>query len=157
MLMYCKKCGRTVMDSKKCDICGSIIFKVPDKYLLEFEGKLYENNLDKNKKDQFIEECIKSSPEFDEELFNKRDKIKAENDRRYEESMAIGKAILQGADPDIAFKTGGKNIPKCPICGSVSLSKISNVGKAASVGLFGIFGAGDLGKTWKCNNCGSKF
>lgn len=25
------------------------------------------------------------------------------------------------------------------------------------IGLFGIFGAGDLGKTWKCNNCGSKW
>lgn len=49
------------------------------------------------------------------------------------------------------------NIPKCPICGSTNLSKISGMKKAAKIGLFGIFGAGDLGKTWKCNNCGSKF
>ena len=49
------------------------------------------------------------------------------------------------------------NKPKCPICGSTNLSKLSNVGKAAKIGLFGILGAGDLGKTWKCNNCGSKF
>lgn len=49
------------------------------------------------------------------------------------------------------------NKPKCPICGSMNLTKISTVGKVAKVGFFGIFGAGDIGKTWKCNNCGSKF
>ena len=50
-----------------------------------------------------------------------------------------------------------KNKPKCPTCGNTNLHKISSVGKAAKVGLLGIFWAGDLGKTWKCNNCGSKF
>lgn len=49
------------------------------------------------------------------------------------------------------------NIPKCPICQSTSLSKISTTHKAGKIALFGIFGAGDIGKTWKCNNCGSKF
>lgn len=53
-----------------------------------------------------------------------------------------------------------KNIPKiiCPICQSTNLSKISITSKAVKIGLFGIFGAiDDAGKTWKCNNCGSKF
>lgn len=50
-----------------------------------------------------------------------------------------------------------ENIPKCPICFSTNLSKISSLKKATKIGLFGIFGAGDVGKTWKCNNCGSKF
>ena len=50
-----------------------------------------------------------------------------------------------------------QNIPKCPICQSTNLSKITNTRKAGKIALFGIFGAGDLGKTWKCNNCGSKF
>ena len=50
-----------------------------------------------------------------------------------------------------------QNIPKCPICQSTNLSKITNTRKAGKIALFGIFGAGDSGKTWKCNNCGSKF
>lgn len=50
-----------------------------------------------------------------------------------------------------------RNIPRCPICGSTSLTKISAAKKAAKIGFFGIFGAGDIGKTWKCNHCGSKF
>ena len=50
-----------------------------------------------------------------------------------------------------------KSIPKCPICQSENLSKISTTKKIAKVAMFGIFGMGDNGKNWKCNNCGSKF
>ena len=53
--------------------------------------------------------------------------------------------------------TQQQNIPKCPICQSTNLSKITAVQKAGKIALFGIFGMGDNGKTWKCNNCGSKF
>ena len=49
------------------------------------------------------------------------------------------------------------NTPKCPICQSTNLSKITTIQKAGKIALFGIFGMGDNGKTWKCNNCGSKF
>ena len=52
--------------------------------------------------------------------------------------------------------TQQQNIPKCPICQSTNLSKITIVQKAGKIALFGIFGMGDNGKTWKCNNCGSK-
>lgn len=49
------------------------------------------------------------------------------------------------------------NKPKCPICQSTNLSKISTTKKVAKIAAFGVFGMGDNGKTWKCNNCGSKF
>lgn len=49
------------------------------------------------------------------------------------------------------------NIPHCPICNSTNLSKITTTKKVAKIAAFGIFGMGDNGKTWKCNNCGSKF
>lgn len=49
------------------------------------------------------------------------------------------------------------NKPKCPICGSTNLSKILATKKAMKIAAFGIFGMGDNGKTWKCNNCDSKF
>lgn len=47
--------------------------------------------------------------------------------------------------------------PKCPICGSTNLSKISALTKAAKISAFGIYGAGDIGKTYKCDNCGARF
>lgn len=49
------------------------------------------------------------------------------------------------------------NKPKCPICGSKNLSKIKTIEKVMKIAAFGIYGMGDNGKTYKCNNCGSKF
>ncbi len=161
MLMYCKKCGDLSIgypwqNDKKCCVCKSPVYPVPEKYLLFFDGEIYDNNLDKTKKDQFIEECVKSSSEFDQKLFDEHDAIVDKIIKKNEKIEAISDAIAQGAEPKIAFKTAG-NIPHCPICGSAKLSKISGAKKAVKIGLFGIFGACDLGKTWKCENCGSKF
>lgn len=49
------------------------------------------------------------------------------------------------------------NKPHCPICNSTNLSKITTTHKVVKIAAFGIFGMGDNGKTWKCNNCGSRF
>lgn len=48
-------------------------------------------------------------------------------------------------------------MPKCPICGSTNLSKITTAHKVGKVMMLGVFGMGDNGKTWKCDNCGSRF
>ena len=149
MLMYCKKCGRLIQDSKKCDICGSVTYQVPTQYLMKDVDFLIDSKLE----DQFIEECVKSSPEFDEYLFNNRDRIKAQKSAEYERDMAIGDAIRQGADVKTAFRNGGQNIPKCPTCGSLNVHHISGGERVASVGFFGIFSK-KINKTFKCGNCG---
>lgn len=149
MLMYCKKCGRLIQDSKKCDICGSVTYQVPTQYLMKDVDFLIDSKLE----DQFIEECIKSSPEFDEYLFNNRDRIKAQKSAEYERDMAIGDAIRQGADVKTAFRNGGQNMPKCPTCGSLNVRHISGGERVASVGFFGIFSK-KINKTFKCGNCG---
>lgn len=149
MLMYCKKCGRLVQDSKKCDICGSVTYQVPTQYLMKDVDFLIDSKLE----DQFIEECVKSSPEFDEYLFNNRDRIKAQKSAEYERDMAIGEAIRQGADVKTAFRNGGQNMPKCPTCGSLNVRHISDGERVASIGFFGIFSK-KINKTFKCGNCG---
>lgn len=153
-IVYCKKCGQQTIeflpgkDSRKCNVCGFTFVEAPEEITLERwlneDGK------------QAIEEIVKASPEFDPYYFEHRDEIIAKESAEFERKMAIGRAIQEGARPDVALKTNGQ-VPHCPICGSANLSKISAVKKAAKVGFFGLFGAGDLGKTWKCNNCGSKF
>lgn len=50
-----------------------------------------------------------------------------------------------------------ENMPKCPICSSTKIHKISLTNKAASALTFGIFAAGHVSKTWKCDICGAKF
>ena len=47
--------------------------------------------------------------------------------------------------------------PKCPFCGSNNLVKISATKSFLKIATFGLAGAGDVGKAWKCANCGSKF
>ena len=46
------------------------------------------------------------------------------------------------------------NVPKCPSCGSSNISKIGVVNRAVSVGIFGL-ASSKIGKTHKCNNCGT--
>lgn len=50
-----------------------------------------------------------------------------------------------------------ENIPKCPICASTKIHKISITNKTASALTFGIFAAGHVSKTYKCDICGTKF
>ena len=149
MLMYCKKCGRVVQRAKICDICGSVTYQVPTQYLMKDVDFLIDSKLE----DQFIEECVKSSPEFDEYLFNNRDRIKAQKSAEYERDMAIGDAIRQGADVKTAFRNGGQNIHKCLTCGSLNVRHISGGERVTSVGFFGIFSK-KINKTFKCGNCG---
>lgn len=49
------------------------------------------------------------------------------------------------------------NFPKCPICHSTKIHKISMANKAASALTVGIFAVGHVSKTYKCDVCGSKF
>ena len=46
---------------------------------------------------------------------------------------------------------------KCLYCQSTNTKKISNVSKAGSVAVFGVFAAGKVSKQWHCNNCKSDF
>lgn len=49
-----------------------------------------------------------------------------------------------------------KNI-ECPYCHSKDTKKISNLSKASSVALFGVFALGKTSKQWHCYNCNSDF
>lgn len=49
------------------------------------------------------------------------------------------------------------NVPKCPICSSIKIRKISLTNKAASTMAFGVLAAGHVSKTYKCDTCGAKF
>lgn len=46
-----------------------------------------------------------------------------------------------------------KIIPKCPICGSTNINKITGTERAVSVIGFGIFSK-KINKSYKCKHCG---
>lgn len=49
-----------------------------------------------------------------------------------------------------------KYILKCPTCGSPNIKKISELSKAGSVTLWGIFSR-KVHKQWHCDNCGREW
>lgn len=79
-LVYCKKCGRVVEGvdynghqdpNCKCDCCGSQTYPVPEKYWLDGLDFLITNDSEK----LLREELVKTSSEFDQYLFDNREKI----------------------------------------------------------------------------------
>lgn len=156
-LMYCKKCGRVMQgfddDNCKlpcyCDCCKAVTYPVPEEYLVSKLVPIIKDSVEQD----FIEKLVKTSPEFDQQLFDNRDKILSQKNAEYNRVMSIGKAIQNGANPKEALK-GNFNVTKCPSCGSTNISKIGFVNRAVSVGIFGL-ASGKIGKTHKCNSCGT--
>ena len=91
VLCYCKKCGRIVQKTpnKKwyCDYCNSKVYAIPDEYL-EGKSKLF---LKDDLKEQFINDYIKSSPKFDQYLFDHRDADLAARRKKRERELEIAK------------------------------------------------------------------
>ena len=144
MLYYCKKCGRQIgfesWDKRKriCSICNSQMYEIPHEYIDNFRWR------DGDGKQAVIEELVKTSPEFDQYLFDHRDEILAKQSAEFNAKMAIGKAIVEEQS----------RVPKCPSCGSFEVSKISVFNRMVSTHFFGL--ASDaIGKTHRCNHCGT--
>lgn len=151
MFYYCGHCGwiigkKIIKDNDRiCEVCSEKLREVPVEYLTS-SGLLF---VSQDKRKEFIETVIKTAPEFDPNLFEQHEHILNEKKSSLKEQI----------DMEIAANRGDEKNEKicCPICGSRKLSRISNVKKVAKVYAFGIFGVGDLGRTWKCNHCGVKF
>ena len=143
MLCYCKKCGRIILfiieDKLECDCCHSKVSPVPDEFLVG-KSKMVIN---KNLKQQFINEYIKTSPEFDQYIFDHRDEILAKQSAEFDAKMAHGKAILEEQS----------RVPKCPTCQSTNIRKMCGIERGVSIYAFGIFSK-KVNKTFKCQNCG---
>lgn len=160
--VFCDKCGRVFFGDpdllekgmEYCDVCGNNMLHVPEKYIRSDEILTDKASNERiNEPHGLIEELVKTSPNFDQYYFDHRDEILAKKTAQMERALTVGKAILDGADPKIAFKNAGKNLPKCPTCGSLSVEKIGGLERAASVGFWGLF-SNKINKTYKCKNCG---
>lgn len=143
--LFCKKCGRTLWtlndNQKNCDCCDSIMFDIPNKYIDNFRWR------DGDGKQALIEELIKTSPEFDQYLFDHRDEILAKQSVEFNAKMEHGREVLEEASRKVT----------CSYCGSSNVKKITIVNKAVHTSIFGIWSIGRNAKNYHCNNCGSDF
>lgn len=144
MLCYCKKCGRIVQEEynnseQKCDYCNNNLEYIPQQFLIGKRGIAINDEL----KDQFINDYIKSSPEFNQYLFEHREEDMFNKRMSDRAKLAHGASILEEQN----------RVPKCPTCGSTNIRKMGGVERGASIAAFGIFGK-KINKTFKCGNCG---
>lgn len=88
--------------------------------------------------------------------------VQNDRERFYRTSQYHKNQIGKQQDKNLARMQKEKDkencIPKCPICGSLNINKITIGSRAVKTAAFGIAGAvDDAGKAWKCGNCGSRF
>lgn len=144
-LDYCPKCGRALFkdacypEGQRCDLCNTMMLDVPDKYFGDNPFLLTDEMEQK-----LFEELVIPSPEFDQALFDSRDERVARNSAAYDAMMAHGRAIAEERS----------RVARCPSCGSANVSQIGTFSRMVSTGLFGL-ASSKIGKTHKCNNCGT--
>lgn len=182
-VMYCERCGWVgyVLFKKKCKYCNTkmrlLSEEIKEKYNIfddswsEILVKInsYHDTIDEelalreelnSRTNNFIQNELANSQIFSIEAYNiqmgKRcntDKVLAEFHQKQiiEQQNKINQETQKILDKQNC-------VPKCPICSSTNIKKITMTTRAVKTATFGIAGAvDDAGKTYKCNNCGSKF
>lgn len=88
--------------------------------------------------------------------FETLNKIKLEReikDKEYEKKHPIRQRHFQSYSKP---KTVEDNLPKCPICGSTDLKKLSALDRGVSAFMWGL-GSNKIGKTYECQKCKATF
>lgn len=175
---FCKQCGYSCVVSvltqissrlvgrgspKICPNCNIKITKLPSdiagKYNCFSGLKLYSIDwLDSRQ--LFIQEYVSQFSEFQPELYQKELMRLQESAERYFQYKEEQEEEYMSKINQQARKILDKQncIPKCPVCGSTNIKKITMTTRAVKTATFGVVGAvDDAGKTYKCENCGSKF
>lgn len=171
---YCERCGKlSEIGLFGCSNCPNVIRLTKAKYSVEHYQQIaveqYGLNCEFAWKKVLFETEISESPYFDMSNINNSTLFILQNieERLYPDDPSLrkyGDCTPHENKEEIAFSPDlhldqsyeHNNIPKCPICGSTNIQKISRVKKATSAILFGIFST-DIGKTFECKNCGMKF
>ena len=129
IVKYCPCCGDIeyngeINDNKCCKFCGTT---------LKNTSFTFKDIIGNEENDKKLEEMIISSPEYNENL----------REKRHSQSTLFG-----------GSKTSATSSVHCPYCKSTNVSRLSTVGKVFSVGLLGL-ASNKVGKQWHCNNCNS--
>ena len=169
--MYCPKCGGRVSAFLrcKCDYCKKqpmlnmpLEWKAKDFYYEENPIDWFKLSYEERRRieeESFIPFLREHESRFSEEAYQNRLKKEAlENDKDLKRKEKIAKEDEEYYRRQrIEWDRRAKYTPRCPICGSPRIKKISAITKAGGVALFGPLGMRKAMKQWHCEDCGSDF
>lgn len=146
----CKSCGAISFNKEDiCPVCNIPLITVPF-----FTGRKIDN-LGGEDRDKYIEEItgqklnpimVQKRKDYLKKIYKEQKEILQKRIRKSEESRINEYQQKYLAEHNI----------HCPYCHSTNVTKIGTVNRAVSVGMFGL-ASSKIGKTHKCNNCGSKW
>lgn len=156
-IFYCPKCGKIEFpspfqhDDNHCEVCGHELLIPNDKY--EFNLKYYKNGINvvtgktlEQNQQRLFEEVIKPNPEFEPNLYAKKDEIIKQ---KQEQEMNEFRRQTGGAswvDDKVVNK------PKCPHCNSTNIKPIGTGERIGSIAMLGMFSK-KINKSFKCLDC----
>ena len=147
-MMYCPKCGYITYKPKikpqtaeQCPYCHTVVINaLHNREYYERQAEEQYSDWVMYEKILFDEE-IKKHPLFDYEAYRQKED---EIDRRLEN------IVYSNRQSDNAHQ------PKCPMCGSTNIHKISGVKRATHGLAFGLFSK-TARSQWECGNCHNKW
>lgn len=98
---------------------------------------------------------INGAIKYVEDYFQCDKKIAIEAVKMWQEELGEPLSLQQKAHNQAVAKEA-LNQPKCPICNSTNIKKISSVERVTSIAMIGLFSK-KINKSFKCNNCGGTF
>ena len=144
----CKSCGAISFNKEDiCPVCNIPLITVPF-----FTGRKIDN-LGGEDRDKYIEEItgqklnpimVQKRKDYLKKIYKEQKEILQKRIRKSEESRINEYQQKYLAEHNI----------HCPYCNSTNVTKIDTVNRAVSVGMFGL-ASSKIGKTHKCNDCGS--
>lgn len=81
---------------------------------------------------------------------NVKDYERAQQDFRKFQKEELSKKKMQKEMEE--YRKRNASVPKCPMCGSTNIEKISTTSRAVSVAMVGL-ASGKIGKQYKCKKC----
>lgn len=133
---YC--CGFSFEIRLKCEYCNSIVVQTNENPK-ELFGLSVAKSTEEEFKRRSIEICKKyGNNQFSQDAYDERYGIIKRN------HMRLTNETKQDAQKQ-------PNLPKCPMCGSTNIQKISTLNRATSIIGLGILSK-KIGKQWQCNN-----
>lgn len=149
--MYCEKCGNVghIVFIKRCKNCGIkmkfLSEEIKYKYHIFVEDWAQTSDEEELlRKDNFVMGELKSNPLFSMEDYQKQVQKRIQLDQRLNDFEK--RKMLERQAKNLAQMQKEKDkqncIPRCPICGSANINKISIGSRAVKTAAFGVIGGG---------------